>query len=48
MHRQIVALARNGLLRPGAADDYAADDYAWRSIDWPALRERLRPLLEAS
>jgi pimeloyl-ACP methyl ester carboxylesterase len=40
VHRQIVALARNGLLRPGPSEDYAADDYAWRSIDWPALTRR--------
>jgi pimeloyl-ACP methyl ester carboxylesterase len=38
MYRQIAALARNGLLRPGADERYAdGDDGDWRSVDWPSM-----------
>lgn len=38
VHRQLTALARNALLRPGADDAYAdGDDASWRSVDWPSL-----------
>lgn len=37
-HRQALALARNGLLRPGADATYAdGDDAAWTSVDWPSV-----------
>jgi len=41
VHRQLAALARNGLFRPGADDAYAdAEDSRWLEIDWrPMLRE---------
>ena len=35
---QAIALARHGLIRPGADDTYAdGDDSTWMSVDWPAL-----------
>jgi pimeloyl-ACP methyl ester carboxylesterase len=38
VHRQLEALARNALLRPGADDTYAdGDDATWMSVDWPSL-----------
>jgi pimeloyl-ACP methyl ester carboxylesterase len=38
LYRQLAALARNGVLRPGADDGYAdGDDSVWRRIDWPAM-----------
>jgi pimeloyl-ACP methyl ester carboxylesterase len=38
LYRQIAALARNGVLRPGADDGYAdGDDSVWRTVDWPAM-----------
>jgi pimeloyl-ACP methyl ester carboxylesterase len=41
-HRQLVALARNGLIRPGADPTYAdADDSAWMDVDWPSIIRRL-------
>jgi pimeloyl-ACP methyl ester carboxylesterase len=41
VHRQLAALARNGLLRPGADEHYAdGDDATWRTVDWPALTRR--------
>ncbi len=37
-HRQALALARNGLLRPGPDTTYAdGDDASWMGIDWPSL-----------
>lgn len=42
MHRQLLALARNGLIRPGADPTYAdGDDATWLEIDWPALTRRV-------
>ena len=41
MHRQLAAIARNGLLRPGADDGYAdGDDATWMSVDWPSMTRR--------
>ena len=41
VHRQLAALARNGLLRPGADETYAdGDDASWMAVDWAALRHR--------
>jgi pimeloyl-ACP methyl ester carboxylesterase len=38
VHRQLAAMARNGLLRPGADDAYAdASDTRWMDIDWSAM-----------
>jgi pimeloyl-ACP methyl ester carboxylesterase len=38
VHRQALALVRNGVLRPGADPTYAdGDDSSWMSIDWPAV-----------
>src|SRR4051794_20591565 len=42
VHRQLAAVARNALLRPGAGDDYAdGDDSTWMDVDWRALHRRL-------
>jgi pimeloyl-ACP methyl ester carboxylesterase len=42
VHRQLAAVARNGLLRPGADPEYAdGDDSTWMDVDWPALTRRL-------
>lgn len=42
VHRQLLALARNALIRPGADDTYAdGDDATWMGIDWPALTRRI-------
>jgi pimeloyl-ACP methyl ester carboxylesterase len=42
VHRQALALARNGLIRPGPDSDYAdGDDAAWMTIDWPSLTRKL-------
>jgi pimeloyl-ACP methyl ester carboxylesterase len=41
VHRQLAAIARNGLLRPGADDGYAdGDDSTWMAVDWPSLTRR--------
>jgi pimeloyl-ACP methyl ester carboxylesterase len=41
-HRQLLALARNGLIRPGADPTYAdGDDSAWMDVDWPSLTRQL-------
>ncbi len=41
MHRQLAAIARNGLLRPGADDGYAdGDDSTWMSVDWASMTRR--------
>jgi pimeloyl-ACP methyl ester carboxylesterase len=41
-HRQAIALARNGLIRPGADPTYAdGDDAAWMDLDWAAMTRRL-------
>jgi pimeloyl-ACP methyl ester carboxylesterase len=38
VHRQLSALARNALIRPGADDRYAdGDDSTWMDVDWPAV-----------
>jgi pimeloyl-ACP methyl ester carboxylesterase len=38
VHRQLSALARNALIRPGADDTYAdGDDATWIDVDWPAI-----------
>jgi len=40
-----LALARNGLLRPGPDETYAdGDDASWMGIDWPSMTRRLRVL----
>ena len=48
MHRfplHALALARNGLLRPGPDETYAdGDDASWMGIDWPSMTRRLRVL----
>jgi pimeloyl-ACP methyl ester carboxylesterase len=37
-HRQAIALARNGLIRPGADPTYAdGDDAIWMDVDWSAI-----------
>jgi pimeloyl-ACP methyl ester carboxylesterase len=42
VHRQLAAIARNGLIRPGADAHYAdGDDASWMSVDWPALTRRV-------
>jgi pimeloyl-ACP methyl ester carboxylesterase len=42
VHRQIEALARNALVRPGADDTYAdGDDAAWLHVDWPSMTREL-------
>src|SRR5918997_1218724 len=39
---QAIALARNGLLRPGPDDTYAdGDDSTWMTVDWPALTRQV-------
>jgi pimeloyl-ACP methyl ester carboxylesterase len=41
VHRQLAAVARNGLIRPGADERYAdGDDAGWMTVDWPALTRR--------
>jgi pimeloyl-ACP methyl ester carboxylesterase len=40
VHRQLAAIARNGLLRPGADDRYADGDDAWITVDWPSMTRR--------
>ena len=38
VHRQLSAIARNALIRPGADGAYAdGDDQSWLGVDWPAL-----------
>jgi pimeloyl-ACP methyl ester carboxylesterase len=40
--RQALAVARNGLIRPGADPTYAdGDDSAWMGIDWPSMLRTL-------
>src|SRR3954454_20504713 len=42
VHRQLTALTRNALLRPGADEEYAdGDDSSWLDVDWPALHRTL-------
>jgi pimeloyl-ACP methyl ester carboxylesterase len=42
-HRQLLALAQNGLIRPGADPEYAdGDDAAWMDVDWPSMTRRVR------
>jgi pimeloyl-ACP methyl ester carboxylesterase len=42
VHRQLAALTRNGLIRPGADDTYAdGDDASWIDADWPSMRRTL-------
>jgi pimeloyl-ACP methyl ester carboxylesterase len=42
VHRQLGAIARNGLVRPGADPEYAdGDDSTWMDVDWPALTRRI-------
>jgi pimeloyl-ACP methyl ester carboxylesterase len=42
-HRQAIALARNGLIRPGPDDTYAdGDDATWLSVDWASFTRRLQ------
>jgi pimeloyl-ACP methyl ester carboxylesterase len=41
VHRQLAAIARNGLVRRGADERYAdGDDHGWMSVDWPSLTRR--------
>jgi pimeloyl-ACP methyl ester carboxylesterase len=41
VHRQLAAIARNGLVRPGADERYAdGHDPTWMSVDWPSLTRR--------
>jgi pimeloyl-ACP methyl ester carboxylesterase len=41
-HRRALALARNGLFRPGPDPSYAdGDDSTWMAIDWPSLTRKL-------
>jgi pimeloyl-ACP methyl ester carboxylesterase len=45
VRQQLIRVARNGLIRPGADDGYAdADDSAWTGIDWPSLTRRVEVL----
>jgi pimeloyl-ACP methyl ester carboxylesterase len=38
VHRHLAAMARNGLLRPGADDAYAdGSDARWMDVDWSAM-----------
>jgi pimeloyl-ACP methyl ester carboxylesterase len=38
----VLALARNGLIRPGPDPTYAdGDDASWMAVDWPAVTRRL-------
>jgi pimeloyl-ACP methyl ester carboxylesterase len=40
--KRLLALARDGLIRPGADPTYAdGDDSTWTRVDWPALTRRL-------
>jgi pimeloyl-ACP methyl ester carboxylesterase len=42
VHRQAMALMRNGLLRPGPDPTYAdGDDATWMTLDWSAYTRRL-------
>jgi pimeloyl-ACP methyl ester carboxylesterase len=42
VHRQLAALARNGLIRPGADSMYAdGDDASWMDVDWRSLHRTL-------
>jgi pimeloyl-ACP methyl ester carboxylesterase len=42
VHRQLAAAARNGLIRPGADDEYAdGDDATWMTVDWRSLARTL-------
>jgi pimeloyl-ACP methyl ester carboxylesterase len=42
VHRQALALVRNGLIRPGPDPTYAdGDDASWMHVDWPAFTRRL-------
>jgi pimeloyl-ACP methyl ester carboxylesterase len=42
VHRQLAAVARNGLVRPGADDQYAdGDDATWLDVDWRSLHRTL-------
>jgi pimeloyl-ACP methyl ester carboxylesterase len=42
VHRQALAVVRNGLIRPGADPTYAdGDDSTWMGIDWPSMTHRL-------
>jgi pimeloyl-ACP methyl ester carboxylesterase len=42
VHRQMTAVARNALLRPGADPDYAdGDDATWLDVDWRSLHRTL-------
>ena len=46
VHRQLSAIARNALIRPGPDDGYAdGDDETWMHVDWPELAARLAPVL---
>jgi pimeloyl-ACP methyl ester carboxylesterase len=41
VHRQLAAIARNGLVRPGADERYAdGDDASWIHVDWPSMTRR--------
>jgi pimeloyl-ACP methyl ester carboxylesterase len=41
VHRQLAAIARNGLVRPGADERYAdGEDASWMAVDWPAMTRR--------
>jgi pimeloyl-ACP methyl ester carboxylesterase len=42
VHRQLLALAQNGLVRPGPDPTYAdGDDATWMEVDWPALTRQV-------
>jgi pimeloyl-ACP methyl ester carboxylesterase len=42
VHRQLIAAARNGLLRPGADPEYAdGDDATWMNVDWRGMAREL-------
>src|SRR5215210_1407626 len=42
MRQQLIGVARNGLIRPGADPTYAdGDDSAWTGIDWTSLARRI-------
>jgi pimeloyl-ACP methyl ester carboxylesterase len=43
VHRQMLALAQNGLIRPGADESYAdGDDATWMEVDWPSMTRTVR------
>jgi pimeloyl-ACP methyl ester carboxylesterase len=43
VQKRAIALARNGVFRPGADDTYAdGDDSAWMEVDWPSMTRCLR------